>query len=170
VARKRTTARRPVATPARRSRTVTKKPKGPGWSAISFDDLEKWRGDNNLTKSAACRILDVSIGYYQTWKKGASPSVDMQNRIKKILRADTTQDSSFTISKADIAKAKKSKSLGKASDPIGDDPSTLEVVAALKATMGIVQHRIEHGGPIKDNDLVNLAGRIQQALLGDFDF
>jgi DNA-binding transcriptional regulator YiaG len=179
VARKKTTARRPTATSAVvthcRPRPATKKGKGPGWSAISFEDLEKWRENNNVTKSAACRIWDVSLSYYQMWKKGEySPSIDMQKRIKKILSAEAPQDPLLTISKADIAKAKKAKkektSSKTSTAPLGDDPSTLEVVAALKATMGIVQHRIEHGGPIDDNNLVNLAGRIQQALLGDFDF
>ena len=103
------------------------------------------------------------------WKKGEYvPSISIQKRIKKILNAKTPPPDPKTP-KAKKAKTS-SKPSGKPPATLGDDPSTLEVVAALKTTLGIVQHRIEFGGAIEDNDLVNFTGRIQQALLGDFDF
>lgn len=184
--RKTITARRPstatVAT-ARRPRPVSQqKTKGPGWKYVTFDALDKWRKDNNLSQLVACEIWDVSRSYYQIWQRGLyTPSIVMQKRMKKIISKEAPPQTpkkklgskgSGKPNPKKSAQSKGSTETASQSQPKVTDetPTDLEVVTAINATANIIRSRIEHGAPVSDDDLVKLTGRIQQALLGDFDF
>ena len=90
----------------------------------------------------------------------------------KIIEQDNPVDPkyvpSMTVSKQEIQESFEEKQ--SIQQPIvRDGDVAMEVeIAAIQATAAIICSRLETGMALKDTQLIQLAGNIQQALLGDF--
>ena len=168
VARSRSRSTRPVATSPK-----TFPPQKNQWTILNFEDIVSWQNKHKLSNSALCRILDVGYNSYYSWKHNrCAPSTGLQHKMLKIIEQDNPVDPkyvpSMTVSKQEIQESFEEKQ--SIQQPIvRDGDVAMEVeIAAIQATAAIICSRLETGMALKDTQLIQLAGNIQQALLGDF--
>jgi len=62
--------------------------KKPDWSVITFEQIEEWRGNLGLSKSAMAEALQVTNSTYHNWRRGTTvPHPNQQNDILARLQA-----------------------------------------------------------------------------------
>ena len=153
-------------------KAIAASPKRATWDLTSFDELESWRESQGHSKSAVARMLGLGNSSYHNWRHSA-PGINIQRKLRALIDGTVDAlDPKTTLSRDRIEQvAQNLKETTQPESSREDGVSEKVELAALKVTRDILRTYLAEAPHTQfptPKDVVQFAGCLQQALLGDF--